>query len=247
MPTLFTQAPATTEWPNDPIQQVAQTLATFFPRRNPAEWRDVRDLFASHIGYDDAQELLDDSLNEPVSRECRAFLEAVQHLHDGFKNRKGKWTEVLGTVAEEAIRHLLAAKYGAAGQPHLKPESCPHLYDCALPPPRGVQPVATMNKKPMDAICWDEDRDWGEMHEVKRTIVNFDDAAKLRLMRTFKLAAEAQSGRPVWFGVAGFFDPVTRAEERLRTLLGLFATEEPLILDVLVPDTYEQWLNNPYL
>lgn len=247
MPTLFTPPPATTEWPNDPIQQVAQTLATFFSRRNPAEWRNVRDLFASHNGYDDAQELLDDNLNEPVSRECRAFLEAVQQLHNGFENRKSDWTLVLGTVAEEAIRLLLAAKYGAAGQPHLEPESCPRLYNCPVPPPKGVQPVATMRNKPMDAICWDKDRDRGEMHEVKRTIVNFDDAAKLRLMREFKLAAQVQSGRPVWFGVAGFFDPMTRAEERLRTLLGILDTEDPLNLDVLVPDTYAQWLNDPYL
>ena len=99
----------------------------------------------------------------------------------------------------------------------------------------------------MDAICWDDGRDVGEMHEVKRLIVNFKDAKKLRLLRQFKTAAEQHTGRPVWMGLSGFYDPVSEVEEAVRTLLMLFNEADPLGLDILVPDTYAAWERTHYL
>ena len=215
-----------------------------FQSASEKEWRDIRGLLVGYVSYQETQSLIEDLLNEGAGRESRAFLLAFRALLVGFERRWREWKSVLGGVAEEAFRALLAEKY-SHHQEHLQPEGCPHLYTNAAA--KGSKPIATMGKKSMDAICWDKARDCGEMHEVKASILNFDDSRKAVAMRKFKEEVVEQTQREVWFGFSGFFDPLDKAIERIRTLLGLLDTDKPLVLDVLVPSNYAHWRKKSYL
>lgn len=249
MATRFTSSPQTTEWPDQPVAPVGQALARLFESGSDQEWRDVRGLFVEYASYEQTRFLVADQLNELPNAECQTFLRAFTELLVGFEHRWSEWKLVLGSVAEEAFRTLLAEKYREHGNEYLEPEGCPHLYAAAAA--TGTKPkatmIATMGKKSMDAICWDKARDCGEMHEVKASILNFEDRKKAVVMREFKQALLGQTQGEVWFGFSGFFDPLDRAIERIRTLLGLLDTDEPLILDILVPENYRKWRGKSYL
>lgn len=202
----------------------------------------MRGLFVDYASFEQTKALITDQLDEESSPACTAFLRAFAALLAGFEHRWGEWKLVLGSVAEEAFRALLAQKYADKPEYHQE-EGCPHLYATAT----ATNSIASMGKKSMDAIHWDMVRDCGEMHEVKATILNFDDRKKVVAMRDFKLAALAQTQGEVWFGFSGFFDPLDKAIERIRTLLGIQETNEPLILNILVPENYLQWRQKSYL
>lgn len=247
MATKFKPPPQVTEWPDQPIAPVGEALAQLFESASEKEWRDVRGLFVGYVSYPQTQALIDDQLEEGVSDQGMVFLEAFRELADGFQSCWSEWKLVLGSVAEEAFRVLLAQKY--AGQPqgpeYHHAEGCPELY--AAEPSPGAKPIASMGSKSMDAICWDKVRDCGEMHEVKATILNFSDSKKAVAMRNFKKTVLTQAQGEVWFGFSGFFDPLEKATDAIRTLLGLQDTDEPLLLDMLVHSNYAQWRKKSYL
>lgn len=248
MPTVFTPPPTEpTTWPQYPVKQVRLKLADFFVERTPREWRDARELFSPANDYHTAESLIEDGSLAAVNALAKDFYIEIRKLHKALKKAAQDWLQVLGEVAEIAIRALVERKYGPAGTSHIRDELCADLYDSALPPSKGVMPLASMGKKPMDVICWNDVTDVGEMHEVKRVIVSFKDAEKLRRMRQFKSVAEGKAGRAIWLGVAGFYDPVGEVQASLRTLLMLWDEADPLNLDILVPETYATWLGQSYL
>ena len=243
MATVLRLAPNTTTWPHYPIQPAGAALASVYGQLVEAERRTLSDFFSPQSDYALVPELIEDARSVNARPELAAQLEdfysTLEQLHS--RVRPSEWPQVLGAVAEQAVRHLLEAKY--PGRVSADDQRIEVYATSSRTPPS----VASMGKRSFDAVAWDIVRDCGELHEVKACIINFDDSAKVRAMLDFRRRVLIHTAGRLWLGLASFLDTLKAAEDKMRALLGLLEESTPLGLDFLVPETFTIWQQKRFL